>query len=213
MKTIKTLSIAALTFFSCSVLAQDVALDNREKIRFGLKGGLNYSNVYNTKTEDFRADSKFGLVGGAMLSIPLGKYFGFQPEVLISQKGFEGEGSLLGSKYNFKRTSTYIDIPFQIAVKPSEFLTLIAGPQFSYLIKQKDVFTNTSVSFSQEEVFKNEDIRKNILGFVVGINLNLRGVILGTRVGWDMTTNNGDGTFNTPQYKNTWFQATLGLTL
>jgi hypothetical protein len=30
-------------------------------------------------------------------------------------------------------------------LKPSEFITLIAGPQYSYLIKQKDEFTNTMV--------------------------------------------------------------------
>lgn len=213
MKTIKFISLAAFLMLSGALLAQDPALDNREKVKFGLKAGLNYSNVYNSQTDAFRADPKFGLAGGAFVSIPITKYFGFQPEILLSQKGFEGEGTLLGSPYNFKRTTTYIDVPFQIAVKPSEFLTLIAGPQFSYLIKQKDVFTNTSASFSQEQEFKNEDIRKNILGFVVGINLNLRGVILGTRLGWDISNNHGDGSFSTPQYKNTWFQATLGFTL
>ncbi len=213
MKTIKFIAFAALLMLSGSIFAQDAALDNRAKVLFGLKAGLNYSNVYNSKTDAFRADPKFGLAGGAFLSIPITKYFGFQPEILVSQKGFEGEGTLLGSKYNFKRTTTYIDIPLQITVKPSEFISILAGPQFSYLIKQKDVFTNTSVSFSQEQEFKNENIRKNILGFVVGINLNLRGVILGTRLGWDISNNHGDGSFTTPQYKNTWFQATLGFTL
>lgn len=213
MKTIKLLAVTAMMSFSCNLFAQEIALDNREEVKFGLKGGGNYSNVYNSKTDEFRADAKFGLAGGIFLSVPIGKYIGFQPEVLISQKGFQGEGAILGSKYNFKRTTTYIDVPLQIALKPSEFITIIAGPQYSYLIKQKDVFTNTSVSFEQEQEFANDNVRKNILGFVAGINLNLRGVILGTRVGWDITENHGDGNRNTPQYKNTWVQVTLGLTL
>jgi hypothetical protein len=213
MKTITIITTVFLLFVSSYLLAQESSLDNREKFKFGLKAGGNYSNVYNSKTDAFRADPKFGLAGGVFLILPIGKYFGIQPEVLISQKGFQGEGTILGSQYNFKRTSTYIDIPLQLALKPSEFITLIAGPQYSYLVKQKDVFTNTSFSYEQEQIFKNEDIRKNILGFVVGINLNLRGVILGSRLGWDIIENHGDGSYNTPQYKNTWFQVTLGLTL
>jgi hypothetical protein len=108
------------------------------------------------------------------------------------------------------RTTNYLDIPLQITFKPSEFITLLVGPQYSYLISRKDVFESTLISYTQEKEFENDDIRKNMLGFVVGADINLENVVLGGRVGWDVTRNNGDGTSTTPRYKNAWVQGTLG---
>ena len=212
MKTLKIIMILASVFCLNTAFAQEGEIDNRERIQFGLKAGLNFSNIFDSKTEDFTTDPKFGFAGGAFVAIPIGKYLGLQPEILISQKGFKGEGRFLGSEYKFTRTTTYLDIPIQIAFKPSEFFTLVAGPQYSYLLKQKDKFDNTYVINSNEEEFKNENIRKNILGVVAGIDFNVKHVIIGARIGWDVSNNNGDGTSNTPRYRNTWLQGTIGYT-
>lgn len=210
MKTIKVLAVLAFMSVSSILIAQDGETDYREDFRFGLKIGTNFSNVYDSKSDDFDADGKLGLAGGVQLSIPLTKFIGLQPEVLFSQKGFKGSGVFLGTDYSFKRTTSYIDIPLQIALKPSEFITILAGPQYSYLIKQKDEFNSTFFSNSQEEEFDNENIRKNIFGFVGGLDINIMHVALGARVGWDITENHGDGSSSAPRYKNVWFQATVG---
>jgi hypothetical protein len=162
MKKVKFLIVAAFMSSTCMVMAQDGETDNREKVQFGLKGGLNYSNVYNSRTEDFVADAKLGFAGGLMIRIPIGKYIGLQPEFLLSQKGFKGEGSIFGSEFSFSRTTTYLDVPIQLAFNPSEFITILAGPQYSYLIKQKDEFNSVLVNTTQEQEFENENIRKNI---------------------------------------------------
>jgi hypothetical protein len=207
------LIIASLFSISTTVaVAQDSSneTDNREKFQFGLKAGLNYSNVYDAKGEEFNADAKFGFVGGLFMAIPIGKYFGVQPEVLISQKGFRGHGVLLGNPYSFNRTTTYIDVPLQFMLKPSEFITILAGPQFSYLMNQRDVFTSSSVSYAQEKEFKQDNIRKNVFGVVGGFDINLRHITLGARAACDLQTNAGDGTSSTPRYKNVWLQGTVG---
>jgi hypothetical protein len=210
----KKLTLIAVLFLSYAgtLIAQGNSndTDNREKLQFGIKAGLNYSNVYDEEGEEFRADPKFGLAAGVTLAIPFGKYLGIQPEVLISQKGFRGHGTMLGSEYTFTRTTTYLDIPLQVAFKPSEFFTLVAGPQYSYLLNQRDVFTNSSSSYVQEHEFDNDNIRKNIFGVVGGLDINLKHITLGTRVGCDLQNNNGDGTSTTPRYKNVWFQGTIG---
>ena len=210
MKTIKILASLAFVFLAGMVMAQDGETDNREKFQVGLKAGLNYSNVYNSNTEEFRADSKFGFAGGAVMRIPLGKYLGVQPEILYSHKGFKGTGRMLGSEYSFSRTTSFIDVPLLIALKPSEFITVVAGPQYSYLLSQKDVFNSSDMSYEIEQEFKNDNIRKNILGLVAGVDINIMHVIIGARVGWDIQNNKGDGTSSSPQYKNTWFQGTIG---
>lgn len=213
MKNLKILATVAFMTISTFAIAQEVNDDYREKVYFGVKAGLNLSNVYDSKDENFSADGKLGFAGGAVLNFPLGNYFGFQPEFLFSQKGFKGSGTLLGSEYNFTRTTSYIDIPIQLAFKVSDILTIVAGPQYSYLIKQKDTFENSSMSYEQEQEINNDNIRKNILGFVAGMDLYLDGFIIGGRLGWDFQNNNGNGTSNTPRYKNAWLQGTIGYTL
>jgi hypothetical protein len=208
MNHTKLIYLITLILFSNSTKAQE--MDSREKLKLGLKAGANYSKTYNSKTDEFRGDPKFGFAGGVFLSVPIGKYLGIQPEVLYSNKGFSGEGILFGSRYEFTRTTSYIDVPIQIALKPSEFITILAGPQYSYLINQKDVFSSSLVSYTQEEAFKNDNIRKNIFGFVAGVDFNINHLVVGTRIGWDITENHGNGSSGTPRYRNMWLQATLG---
>jgi hypothetical protein len=112
--------------------------------------------------------------------------------------------------YEYTRTSNFIDVPLLIAFKPTPVITILAGPQYSYLIKQKDVIKSGSFTDEQEEEFENDNLRRNVLCFLGGIDFNLSNVIIGTRVGWDLQDNNGDGTSTNPRYKNVWYQATLG---
>ena len=180
-------------------------------ILFGLKAGSNYSNQYDSKGGTFTSDAKFGFAGGAFLALSIGKFIGVQPEVLFSQKGFIAKGSVLGTSYDLNRTTNYIDVPLFLAIKPASFVTIVLGPQYSYLLKQKDVFTNVLFTSEQTQEFNNDNIRKNVLGFVGGVDINLKNVVIGARVGRDFQNNNGDGTSTTPRYKNAWVQATLGL--
>lgn len=207
MKKYLVVSLATV-FMAVSVFAQEGKSGN---VQFGVKAGFNRSNMYDSKTQDFSSDPKFGFSGGAFLAVPLVKYLGIQPEILFSQKGFKGSGVILGQPYNFTRTTNYIDVPLYIAVKPISFVTILAGPQFSYLLSQNDNFSTTAYSSNQEKEFKNDNLRRNTLCFVGGLDFNFKSVILGTRVGWDVQNNNGDGTSNTPRYKNAWFQLTLGI--
>jgi len=209
MKKLSIVAIA-LTMVTFNANAQDETMDTRSQIHIGAKVGLNYANVYDSKGEDFNADPKIGMALGAFLSIPIGTYIGIQPEVLYSQKGFKATGRLLGANYEFTRTTTYIDIPLYFALKPSEFITLVAGPQFSYLISRKDVFKTTANTFEQEQEFENDNIRKNTLGASVGLDINISHIVIGARAAWDLQENNGDGTSTTPRYKNTWLQVTIG---
>jgi hypothetical protein len=190
--------------------AQEDITDYRTKLTLGLKTGFNLSNVYNSKGDQFVADSKFGLATGAFLSIPIGKYLGVQPEFLFSQKGFQATGRILGGNYIFTRTTNYIDIPFLFVFKPSKYFTLLAGPEYSYLLSQKDVFTSEILTTEQQQEFTNENLRKNTFGLLVGSDVTIKHIVIGARVGWDITNNNGDGKSTTPQYKNVWYQFALG---
>lgn len=206
------LTITAVVCIAGSTIAQKTST-TKNNLKLGLKAGANYSNVFDSKDNTFHADSKFGLAIGGFLSIPFAQYFAFQPEVLFSQKGFKGTGTILGSNYQFTRTTNYIDVPLLFAIKPTESFSIVVGPQYAFLLKQTDEFTTSTTSAAQEKEFNNDNIRKNILSVLTGFDITGKNIVFGARVGWDVQNNNGDGTSSTPRYKNVWYQATIGVTL
>jgi hypothetical protein len=213
MKKILILLILIITT-TTSMYAQKVKDgDPREKFYVGPKAGYNISNVYDAKGENFDADSKVGFVAGVFFSIPISTLVGLQPEILFSQKGFQATGTLSGSSYEISRTTNYIDLPVLFTLKPGRVVTLLAGPQFSYLIKQKDLFDSNILNTSLIQEFENDSVRKNTLGFLGGIDFNFNHFILGTRFGKDILKNNGDGSSTTPRYKNVWLQITVAYRL
>ena len=209
-------SIIIITTVFASLASISKAQDNddiRSKLAFGAKAGLNVSNVYDAKGQNFIADSKAGFAGGVFLGIPIGKYIGIQPELLYSQKGFKSTGTLLGSTYSDTRTTSYLDIPLQIQLKPFEFITFLGGVQYSYLLHQKDVYAFGANSTAQNQEFKNDNARKNIFGAVFGVDVTISHFVISGKACWDLQNNAGDGSSYTPRYKNVWYQLTVGFRL
>jgi hypothetical protein len=213
MKTVsKKITLMVALFVGAIGFSQDSSIpssDSREQLHFGVKAGVNFANVYDEENQDYVADNKTGFAAGAFVSIPIGKWIGFQPEVMYSQKGFKASGSILGADYEFKRTSTYLDIPLQLQIKPIEQLTFLVGPQFSYLLETKNEFNGDSTT-QQEDDINGENYKKNIFGFVVGADVNLENFVISGRAGWDITKSDTDGDDTEPRYKNQVVQLTLG---
>ncbi len=140
-------------------------------------------------------------------------WYTFTEIYIYSQRGFKATGKVLGFGYDFTRTTHYLDIPILVVFKPSEYISILAGPQYSYLMKQSDDFDNPISNFDIEKEFENDNIRENTFCFVGGVDVNVENFVIGARVGWDLFNNNGDGTSTTPRYKNTWLQLTFGIRL
>ena len=210
-------TISLLLVGMTSSFAQDEN-DTREEFEMGAKAGINISNVYDEEGGNFVANSKAGFAGGIFFSIPLNKYIGIQPEVLFSQKGFQSTRTLaLGPFFNnytvnYTTTTNHIDIPLQLQIKPSPFLTLVAGPQYSFVLSKEDKRTdsNGNVNSTQTD-YDNSNIRRNIFGVVGGLDINISHLVISGRAGWDLQNNNGDGTSTNPRYKNAWYQFTAGV--
>lgn len=203
--------VIALALLGTQVYAQADGEENQ--LRFGFKSGINISNVYDAHGEQFDADAKLGFVAGMFLSVQIGSYIGIQPELIYSQKGYRSSGSLPGMDYRYTYSSDYIDVPLLFALRPVPFLTLLAGPQYSYLIAERTTFSNTLFPedpIVEKSEFENRNVRKNVLGAVAGADVNLRDIVLSLRAGMDITNNNGNGTQTEPRYKNVYYQATVG---
>jgi hypothetical protein len=70
--------------------------DFRKRILFGLKGGLNYANVYDSEGDAFEADPKLGFVGGGICCYSCWSFIWDSTGGAVFEKGISGSGSLAG---------------------------------------------------------------------------------------------------------------------
>lgn len=190
------------------VMINNVYAQQERTIQFGFKAGTNYSDAYDQKGVSFNTTGKFGAVAGTYLAVCVGDYVCVQPELLFSQKGFKATGKVNGNNFDVTRTTNYLDMPLLIALKPNEFVSVLFGPQYSYLLKQNDVFENSTSE--QQTQFKDENIRRNMFSILGGVDVAVQNFVIGARLGWDVRNNNLNTVSITPQYKNAWAQVTLG---
>lgn len=201
--------LATALFSTQSIIAQDQTsssaydMDSREELKVGIKAGANYSNVYSESGNDFVADGKVGFAGGIFVSIPLSQLVGIQPELLYSQKGFKTEGTFLDGKL----TTNYLDVPVHLQIKPSPNVSLLLGPQLSYLLSTK--YELNGFSAIDEENFDDNNNRVN-LGLSAGIDFTVENFLISARGSWDLSEVNKDNTTSDINYKNQLFQLTLG---
>jgi hypothetical protein len=161
---------------------------------------------------NFVADPKLGFSTGVFAAFPINKFIGFQPEIQFNQKGYSGSGSTEEGSYSYTRNTGHIDIPLQFQYKPFKFMSIVAGPQFSFMVIRQDIFHKGSMTTVQQEEIGNSDLRQNTLGAVGGIDLYFfRRLVVSGRAGWDLQNNGGAGNEVSPRYTNAWVQGTVGV--
>lgn len=125
----KVIAFAFLLFFGTLTI-------NAQKVRLGVKAGINFSNIdgeTNMKT-------KTGLHFGGILEINTSRNFFLQPEFLYSSQGAKanGKGAV---DIDYKYLSVPVVGKFYVI---QDVLSLEAGPQFSFLIKDDITKSNQS---------------------------------------------------------------------
>jgi len=94
---------------------------------FGIKGGVNFANVYGMKDiVDSKTHTNFH--AGVYAQIALSEKFSFQPEGLYSRKGYETE---------IENRFDYLEVPLLVVYNISDRFSLHLGPQFSVMIAAK----------------------------------------------------------------------------
>lgn len=177
--------------------------------KLGIKAGVNITSAHRTAEEVFETEPRPGFVGGVFAEIPLSKYILLQPEALLSQRHLQMSGMLNANNYTFTRQATYLDVPVLVGFRPAKLVKLLVGPQYSYLLKQRDSFPST-VSESLKEEFKGDTFRKHTVSVMLGAEFTLQRFVICSRLGWDLLSNRQDPADVTPEYRMIWYQFMVG---
>ena len=182
---------------------------------FGVKGGANFANMIKSGDSDFSTESNTGFNAGLFVEIPIVGGLSFAPELMFSQKGYKTSGtSLLGGANEYSVTTNFIELPVLAKINATNKFSIVAGPQVSFLTSTTEKFTTGSDSYQNTIREENDNLRKSIFGGVAGIGLGITDKIgLHGRYSIDFQKNNGDGTNETPEYKNQVYQVSLAFKL
>jgi opacity protein-like surface antigen len=169
------------------------AQDGNPGPKIGIKGGVNFSQLYvdqpNAEDENMKAGIHFGVFG----KIPIADMVAIQPEVLYTNTGSKityGGSDLenfLGIEPGEVRFNlNYIQVPIALAVNVGP-LNIHAGPYLSYLVSAniKDLKTS-DLNPSDIKELETDDFNRFDYGLVGGVAFDIQNVTIGARYNYGL---------------------------
>jgi len=169
-----------------------------QPMEFGVKGGLNISNLYTNEASI--PDVIFGFNAGVYLKVPVTKIIAIQPEFYASTKGatIRYNSTLLDGTARFDLT--YLELPVFCVIKVSDKVNLQIGPYISCLVDGK-VTNMVNINFFDYQ--KNIDVSKyNRIdaGLILGTSVVVHSVTVGMRYNYGFVTVGKEQTFSGISY-------------
>jgi hypothetical protein len=130
----KFFKVIVVTFL-CFFLIQNFANAQDTPVRFGLKGGVNFSNISTQDADENKMRTGFNV--GLFLKFPITSYIAIQPELYYTTKGSEVSynNTFVNGTAGFHLN--YIELPLMIVGNITESFNVHAGPYAAYLISGK----------------------------------------------------------------------------
>ncbi len=190
------MGIAAIVLGIATISAQEQRAPGEYSLtpKFGVKGGLNLSNLYvnNVKDENLKAGGNIGFYA----KVPVTRGFSLQPEIMYSMKGAqENYNNVFGSgKYRFDLD--YLEVPFALVFNVVSNFNIHMGPYVAFLLsaKVKDVDQNgniTGVTELNKDNFQSVDY-----GLFGGLGFDVGNVTLGARYNYGLQQIGKDGSLS-----------------
>jgi hypothetical protein len=188
MKNLKNLTATVLLLLGTTsiVNAQERIATSGSSTKFGIKGGVNFSNLYTEDVTDENVLTGFHL--GAFVELPLTAAISLQPEVAYSTKGAENEYDNATASGRVKFRLNYIEVPVLLKFNITNRFNIHAGPYVAFLVDSKitDEDNDGSVNFENEV---DEDNLNNVdFGLAAGLGIDFGNLGIGARYNYGLTT-------------------------
>ncbi|MDR3351319.1 MAG: PorT family protein [Prevotellaceae bacterium] len=159
--------------------ALSIALSANAQVKFGVKAGLNVSQLGPGATEaggeKHEIESSGMLIGfhaGGFVNFSFSPVIGLQPEVVFSLQGEKEEGE----EGDLKTKLGYINVPILLDIKPVPNFSILVGPQVGINVTKKMSREGISISGSDlDDVLEEGGMKINTLDIaaVLGVQYTL----------------------------------------
>ncbi|MFV8345789.1 porin family protein [Flavobacterium sp. ZB4P13] len=171
--------------------------------KFGVKGGVNFSNLYTDDVDDNNMLTGFNVGFFAKLSIA--DNIALQPEISYTGKGAElvYNNAFVSGTAQFKLD--YIEVPLLLVVNVTKNFNIHAGPYAAYMVGAKTTNKSDSGSYNFEDNIDTDDFNKFDAGLAGGVGIDLEPVSFGVRYNYGLTKigkEDSSTSFSSPDAKN-----------
>lgn len=214
MKKFKIVLMGALMMISISAFAQEqqTSAENVLRPKVGIKGGVNFTNLYvsDASTEHMKA----GFNAGIFAKLPVTRGFSIQPELLYSVKGSKDtydhfvEGS---GEYRFNLG--YMELPVLAVVNVAKNFNIHAGPYAAYLVSANVQDVNSDGSIKGATDLNSDNFNRWDFGLAGGLGFDIENFTIGARYNYGLSNIGKSGSLSgdlTRNSKNAGFSIYLG---
>lgn len=192
-------------FLSTLFLSVFVCTTAQENKSFGIKGGVNFTNLYTEDVDD--SNMLIGINAGLIAVLPIGDFFALQPELLFSGKGSELEYNNAFVEGKAKFRLNYVELPLLLRMNFTDNFSIHAGAYAAYLISANVKNETNNEFFDFEENFDTNDFNRFDYGLSGGVELGFSPISIGVRYNYGLANIGkkqtiGSDTYTFPDAKN-----------
>jgi hypothetical protein len=172
---------------SSSLYAQQQVTWNERGLttKFGIKGGINFSNLYIDNVE--KENLKIGVNAGFFAKIPIIRGISIQPELLYSNKGAKDRysSSVRGSgEYRFNLD--YVETPLLLVFNLTKNLSFSGGGYAAYLVSANVKDVNHDGTITGVTNLHSNNFNRFDYGLAAGLGIDIQKATLGARYNYGL---------------------------
>ena len=188
-KVIVSFSLFCAVIFATatSALAQEqqTSSENSLSPKFGIKGGVNLTNMFVNDVSD--ENMKVGFNAGFFAKLPVTKGFSIQPELLYSSKGAkETYNNFLEGKGEYRFNLNYIELPVLAVINVAKNFNVHVGPYISYLAAVNIKDLNDDGTIDEIKELNAENFNRIDYGVAGGLGIDISNITLGARYSYGL---------------------------
>ena len=207
------LNILSILIVILSSLTQ-VSAQDEAQTRYGVKAGVNASNLYTKDVDDENMLIGFNI--GLFAKVPVNNFLAIQPELYYTTKGAENtyNNALVNGSAIFN--VNYIELPLLVVVNFTKNINIHVGPYAAFLISGKVSNKSSASLFNFEDEIDTDDYNKIDAGIAAGVGLDFGAVGIGLRYNYGMANVGKEADYNGTTYtfpdgKNSVFSLNLAV--
>lgn len=186
LKKITAVLIIVLGSTNLISAQENVTKTTSSGAKFGLKGGVNMSNLYTEDVDD--ENVLYGFNAGLFVELPIAENLFLQPEILFSTKGAEVKYDNAFAQGTGKFRLNYIEVPLLVKINLTDNFNVHFGGYAAYLVDSKITNEDANGTINFEEDLDEDDLNKFDYGLAGGIGIDFEGFGLGARYNYGLRT-------------------------
>lgn len=184
-KSFKFLAMVAIMLGVNNINAQtETSTSNNSS--FGIRGGINFSNLYSDEVDDNNVLTGFNI--GFFANAPLAAGISIQPEINFTTKGAELQYNNAVFQGTGKFNLSYVEVPLLLKINLTKNFNIHGGPYAAFLINSKITNEDADGNINFEEQVDKDDLNKFDYGLAGGIGFDVDNFGLGIRYNYGLQT-------------------------